>query len=320
MVECAGLETGIRFHRVEGSNPSFSANERAAREAAFRAAAFTDLYPCAIPSSPPRRASRSMGRTGLLKGARDVAYRNRRRPPQRGPARHEVDVVGHGGRGGAFALSAWAQPAGPGPSMHGMHGMAEPGMMMGGGRGGGSHARRPERQRGAARQIRQIFKAAADDLRGQREQRHCAARAWPAGFKAAPTVDAAAAEQLRQQIRRCTSRPNACCRPCSTPARCSRPSSRRLAERMNNAARSCASYGSHAARASAPVMRTGAAVRSVTLVWRHELTRAPDRRRRPPPSMVGDYLRHAGFEVSTAGSLAAGRERLAAETMPCCST
>ena len=31
-------------------------------------------------------------------------------------------------------------------------------------------------------------------------------------------------------------------------------------------------------------------------------------------SMVGDYLRHAGFEVSTAGSLAAGRERLAAES------
>ena len=30
-------------------------------------------------------------------------------------------------------------------------------------------------------------------------------------------------------------------------------------------------------------------------------------------SMVGDYLRSAGFEVEAAGSLAAGRERLAAE-------
>jgi two-component system, OmpR family, phosphate regulon response regulator OmpR len=30
-------------------------------------------------------------------------------------------------------------------------------------------------------------------------------------------------------------------------------------------------------------------------------------------AMVGDYLRHAGFDVATAGSLAAGRERLAAE-------
>ena len=30
-------------------------------------------------------------------------------------------------------------------------------------------------------------------------------------------------------------------------------------------------------------------------------------------SMVGDYLRASGFEVETAGSLAAGRERLAAE-------
>ena len=31
-------------------------------------------------------------------------------------------------------------------------------------------------------------------------------------------------------------------------------------------------------------------------------------------SMVGDYLRHAGFEVEAAGSLAAARERLGAET------
>ena len=31
-------------------------------------------------------------------------------------------------------------------------------------------------------------------------------------------------------------------------------------------------------------------------------------------SMVGDYLRNSGFEVETAGSLAAGRERLGAES------
>ena len=38
--------------------------------------------------------------------------------------------------------------------------------------------------------------------------------------------------------------------------------------------------------------------------------------------MVGDYLRHDGFEVDTAGSLAAGRERLQrrAATTRCCST
>ncbi len=31
-------------------------------------------------------------------------------------------------------------------------------------------------------------------------------------------------------------------------------------------------------------------------------------------AMVGDYLRHSGFDVATAGSLAAGRERLASES------
>ena len=31
-------------------------------------------------------------------------------------------------------------------------------------------------------------------------------------------------------------------------------------------------------------------------------------------AMVGDYLRGAGFEIDTAGSLGAGRERLAAES------
>ena len=38
-------------------------------------------------------------------------------------------------------------------------------------------------------------------------------------------------------------------------------------------------------------------------------------------TMVGDYLRRNGFEVDTAGSLAAGRERLRrAATTRCCST
>lgn len=98
-----------------------------------------------------------------------------------------------------FALSAWAQPAGPGAGMHGMHGMAEPGMIMGGGRGvdrmlDGLNASEAQRS-----QIRQIFKAAADDLRGQREQRRALHERGLQIF-AAPTVDAAAAEQLRQQM------------------------------------------------------------------------------------------------------------------------
>ncbi|MBS0436050.1 MAG: Spy/CpxP family protein refolding chaperone [Proteobacteria bacterium] len=98
-----------------------------------------------------------------------------------------------------FALSAWAQPAGPGSGMHGMHGMAEPGMMMGGGRGvdrmlDGLNASEAQRS-----QIRQIFKAAADDLRGQREQRRALHERGLQIF-AAPTVDAAAAEQVRQQM------------------------------------------------------------------------------------------------------------------------
>ncbi len=94
-----------------------------------------------------------------------------------------------------FALSAWAQPAGPGPGMHGMGG---PGMMMGSGRGidhmlDGLNASEAQRT-----QIKQIFKAAADDLRGQRDQRRALHERGLQIF-AAPTVDAAAAEQVRQQ-------------------------------------------------------------------------------------------------------------------------
>ncbi len=97
-----------------------------------------------------------------------------------------------------FALSAWAQPAGHGPGMHGMGAMEGPGMMMGG-RGidhmlDGLNASDAQRT-----QIRQIFKAAADDLRGQREQRRALHERGLQIF-GAPTVDATAAEQLRQQM------------------------------------------------------------------------------------------------------------------------
>ncbi len=97
-----------------------------------------------------------------------------------------------------FALSAWAQPGGHGPGMHGMGNMDGPGMMMGG-RGidhmlDGLNASDAQRT-----QIRQIFKAAADDLRGQREQRRALHERGLQIF-GAPTVDAAAAEQLRQQM------------------------------------------------------------------------------------------------------------------------
>lgn len=92
-----------------------------------------------------------------------------------------------------FALSAWAQPAGPGH-----HGMGGPGMMMGP-RGvdhmlDGLNATDAQRS-----QIKQIYKAAADDLKGQREQRR-ALHERSLQILAAPTVDAAAAEQVRQQM------------------------------------------------------------------------------------------------------------------------
>jgi Spy/CpxP family protein refolding chaperone len=95
-----------------------------------------------------------------------------------------------------FALSAWAQPVGAGRGMHGMDG---PGMMMGGGRGvdhvlDGLNASDAQRT-----QIKQIFKAAADELRGQRDQRR-ALHERSLQIFAAPVVDAAAAEQVRQQM------------------------------------------------------------------------------------------------------------------------
>jgi periplasmic protein CpxP/Spy len=93
-----------------------------------------------------------------------------------------------------FALSAWAMPGG-----HGRHGMDGPGMMMMGGRGvehmlDGLNATDAQRS-----QIQQIFKAAADDMKGQREQRRALHERGLQVF-AAPNVDAAAAESVRQQM------------------------------------------------------------------------------------------------------------------------
>ena len=99
--------------------------------------------------------------------------------------------------GAALAMSAWAQPGGG-------RGMGGPGMMLGGS---------PERigrvvdhmldglnatdaQRG---QIKQIAQAAAADVKAQREATS-GLREKAAQIFAAPVVDAAAAESLRQQM------------------------------------------------------------------------------------------------------------------------
>lgn len=92
-----------------------------------------------------------------------------------------------------FALSAWAQPGG-----YGHQGMGGPGMLMSG-RGvdhllDGLNATDAQRS-----QIKQIYKVAADDLKGQREQRR-ALHERSLQIFAAPTVDAAAAESVRQQM------------------------------------------------------------------------------------------------------------------------
>jgi Spy/CpxP family protein refolding chaperone len=98
--------------------------------------------------------------------------------------------------GSTVALSAWAMP---GPRHGGGPGM---GMFGGGpmsGRGidhmlDGLNATDAQRS-----QIKQIAEAAANDLRGQREQRRALHERMAAIF-AAPTVDASAAEQVRQQL------------------------------------------------------------------------------------------------------------------------
>ena len=92
------------------------------------------------------------------------------------------------------AMSAWAQ-AGPG-GRH--HGGAEMGLF-GGGRGvdrmlDGLNATDAQRT-----QIKQIMDAARNDLKGQREQGR-ALRERSMQIFAAPNVDAAAAESVRQQM------------------------------------------------------------------------------------------------------------------------
>jgi len=98
--------------------------------------------------------------------------------------------------GATLALSAWAQPGG-----HGHRGMGGydggHGMMMGRGADrmlDGLNATEAQRS-----QVKQIFKAAADDLKGQREARR-ALRERSMQIFAAPNVDAAAAESVRQQM------------------------------------------------------------------------------------------------------------------------
>lgn len=100
------------------------------------------------------------------------------------------------------AMSAWAQPMRHGAGGHGGHGGS--GMMFGGS---------PERvDRGVDRmldglnatdaqrtQIKQIAQAAAVDLKAQREGTR-ALREKSLQIFAAPTVDAAAAESVRQQL------------------------------------------------------------------------------------------------------------------------
>lgn len=95
-----------------------------------------------------------------------------------------------------LALSAWAQPAG---GHHGMGGMGGGHGMMMGGRGvdhmlDGLNATDAQRT-----QIKQIYKVAADDLQAQREAGRALHERSMQIF-AAPNVDAAAAESVRQQM------------------------------------------------------------------------------------------------------------------------
>jgi protein CpxP len=97
--------------------------------------------------------------------------------------------------GGGATLSVWAMDRhGPG-MMGGGHGMA----MFGGGRGLDRMLDGVDATEAQRAQIKQIAKAAADDLRGQREQRRALMDRAMAVYTA-PTVDATAAEQLRQQM------------------------------------------------------------------------------------------------------------------------
>lgn len=99
-----------------------------------------------------------------------------------------------------LAFSALAHQGGPGGRYGGMM-MDGPAMFMGGGHGRGIErmldgVNATEAQRA---QIRQIMQQAADDMKAQREQ-HWSMRERMMEAFTAPTVDAAAAESLRQQM------------------------------------------------------------------------------------------------------------------------
>jgi Spy/CpxP family protein refolding chaperone len=104
----------------------------------------------------------------------------------------------------SVALSAWAQPAQGGPGTPGMGPMGQAGSM-GGGHGplagrridhllDGLNATDAQRT-----QVKQIMAAAASDMKAQHEAGR-ALRERAAQIFAAPTIDAAAAEQVRQQM------------------------------------------------------------------------------------------------------------------------
>lgn len=110
---------------------------------------------------------------------------------------------------GAFTLTASAQPHGGGPGGPGGHMMMMGGGMGPGGMGGGLMMGGPhqmERMLDSVNatadqrtQIRGILQAAMTDMRGQRASRQ-ALHDQAAAIFTAPTVDARAAETLRQQM------------------------------------------------------------------------------------------------------------------------
>lgn len=96
------------------------------------------------------------------------------------------------------ALSAWAQP-GPGMQRHGGGGMEGPGLFMGHGRGLDRMLDSVNATEAQRAQIHQIAEQAAADLKAQHDQ-HRALRERSVQIFTAPTVDAAAAESVRQQM------------------------------------------------------------------------------------------------------------------------
>jgi protein CpxP len=93
------------------------------------------------------------------------------------------------------ALSAWAQPAG-----HGHHGdMGGPGMFLGSGRGLDHMLDSVNATEAQRAKIKQLAQQAAADLKSQHENGR-ALREKAQQIFTAPTVDAAAAESVRQQM------------------------------------------------------------------------------------------------------------------------